>query len=345
MKLFNDIKRKILGPAVILLVVPLLHGCGRIAQATPSSASDMLMGTFVRVILYPSAGLAVPPDGAINSAIELAKALEDRLSLYNPKSALNDLNRTRVSTGDPDLFTVIRRATEISRSTGGEFDVTVAPILKRNGFYSEVPRQILDLIPDNDTGVSWTNIKLDETNGSVSIADGTCLDLSGIAKGYIVDRMAGKMKEQGAEHFLINAGGDIYCTEKKDGSAWKIGLRDPRTGKVLITLGIKNAAVATSGDYENKVTDRGSGEVVSHIIDPSTDGPVKLKPSSVTVIAVDCMTADALATGMMAMGAEKAVDLADSIEGVEVITVDEPGSDVVVRYSASARAYVLGGQE
>jgi len=104
-------------------------------------------------------------------------------------------------------------------------------------------------------------------------------------------------------------------------------------------------AVATSGDYENVVIDRKSGEYISHIIDPSGEKAKREIPSSITVIAPTCAEADALATGMMAMDKDKAIALADTLKDVEIIAIECPGGRRSMNFSKGAAKYVVGPSE
>ncbi|MGB2599577.1 MAG: FAD:protein FMN transferase, partial [Candidatus Omnitrophota bacterium] len=104
----------------------------------------------------------------------------------------------------------------------------------------------------------------------------------------------------------------------------------------------KDMAVATSGDYENVVIDENTGEVLSHIIDPFREAPIKETFSSVTVIAPTCAEADALATGMMVMGKDDAIALANEMKDVSIIVVTGSDGQHSVDLSEGAEKYVTG---
>lgn len=299
------------------------------------------MGTFVEVKAIAPGREREGIEKYIDDALTLARKLEKVTSIFNADSELNKLNLAGKLEVSPELFNLLRDAVEVSRLTGGEFDVTVTPIVKADGFYGDMPKEILDEIPDTFEGVGWENIELSGDGKTVTLLNGAWIDLSAIAKGYIVDRMSKFLKERGIEFFLINAGGEIYCAEKPKGELWRIGVRKPATEEIVITLGIENMAVATSGDYENVVRDDLTGEVVSHIIDPRTQRAVKENLSSVTVIADKCYKADALATGMMAMGTKEAIELSEKLEGVETIIVNEAETRSKVSFSRGAEALII----
>ena len=327
------------------LGVFLLTGCSRAGKPGGYSRTVSLMGTFVQVKL---AEMATDPVEVVNGLLEDARGMEKKFSVFDPESEVNALNIAGTQKVSPELFALIGSAGRISCITEGGFDITVAPALKANGFYKNMPADIRDKIPDGYSGRDWRDVTLG-AGDTVILPEGVWIDLSGIAKGYIVDRMSGFLRREGIDAFLINAGGDIYCAAKANGDVWKIGIRRPVSGhqgggagrNVVITLGVRDMAVATSGDYENVVIDRDTGEALSHIIDPSVGKPGREVPSSITVIAPTCTEADALATGMMAMGREKAITLANTLEDVEIIVVECSEGRETIDFSRGAAGYVV----
>jgi len=282
---------------------------------------------------------------AVSGAFQLADELEKRFNIYYPKSEINSLNIAREQSVSPALFDLLEKSEEISRLTSGGFDTTVAPVLKQEGFYKDMPESIREKIPDSPAEGGWKDIILSPESRNVTLRSTAWVDLSGIAKGYIVDRMAEFFRKNKIQGFLINAGGDIYCGERNGDGKWMIGLREPGTEGVLLVLELEDMAVATSGDYENWIMDRDTGEVFSHIVDPLHHALVEKELSSVTVISPACAEADALATGMMAMGKGEAIALADAIEGVEAIVVTFSRDGYKIDYSGGAGEYIVWRQK
>ena len=126
------------------------------------------------------------------------------------------------------------------------------------------------------------------------------MDLGGIAKGYGVDRAVAALRAHGIEHGLVNVGGDLYALgERPDGSAWRVGVRDARDPtRIERTLELSNAAVATSGDYEQFFDH--AGRRYHHLLDPRTGEPIQTRTHSVTIVQPTCMQADAAATASFA---------------------------------------------
>lgn len=298
------------------------------------------MGTFLEVRVSSFNMSREQLKEALEGAFRLADVLVGEVNGFDPASGINRLNLSRDSQVSPDLFYVIKNAGRINRLTGGAFDPTVSPILKRQGFYGDMPPEILDMIPDDDAGVGMDNVELFPGSFRVVLHNSAWLDLSGIAKGYVVDRIAAHLRECGISDFLVDAGGDMYCGVKEDGRKWRIGLRKPGRQSVLAVLEVSGLAVATSGDYEKFISERGTGTEFSHIVAPSAGEMLVKVPSSFTVIAPDCLTADALATAMMVMGKRKSLELADGMESIEVIVAGMNDDPARMMFSAGAEQYI-----
>jgi len=325
---------------IAILTLFLAAGCSRPEANREYARTVMLMGTFVQVKAYTGGLSRSGVDRIMRDALKEARQLEERLSVFNAYGEAVELNTKKELKASPDLFAIIGTSKRMSLLTDGKFDITVAPVLKADGFYKDMPSGIRERIPDDDSGVGWENIVMDPADGMIRLKNNAWVDLSGIAKGYIVDRVSFLLKNKGVKEFLVNAGGDVYCTYKNSGENWTIGLRRPAERDIIMALEIKNMAVATSGDYENVIVDEETGEVTSHIIDPIDKKARPEEPSSVTVIAPTCAEADALATGMMAMGGEKAVALADKLKNIEVIVVERRGGEYRVSFSKNAEDFV-----
>jgi thiamine biosynthesis lipoprotein len=150
---------------------------------------------------------------------------------------------------------------------------------------------------------------------------GMKLDLGAIAKGYAVDCAIKRLKGQGIKSCLISAGGQIYCLGTNSGKPWRVAVKDPRNPGLLEKLELKDAAVATSGDYAQYFIK--DNKRYSHIMNPKTGCPSESGVASVTVIAPDGLTADALSTAIFVLGKEKGQALANRFPGVKVKIIEE----------------------
>ncbi len=329
--------------AAVCLVPPFfaLSGCYA-ARTREYSRNLSMMGTFVQVKVSDEQGLgSARIEKAMTEALSAGAELEKKLSIYDPAGEVSTLNRSKSMKASPELFGLIALAAEVGGKTSGAFDITVAPALKARGFYADMPEEIRRTIPDGNGGVGWRNVSLDRGSGTVILRNGAWIDLSGIAKGYIADMIAENLSSSGAECFLVNAGGEIRCGGGKSGKKWRIGIQRPGGPGSVAVLALTDAAVATSGDYENFIVDSASGGGVSHIVDPGAGAPMDKKKRSVTVITKNCAYADALATGMMVLGTAKSMALADELGDADAIFVETVDGKEVLSFSKGAGKYLI----
>lgn len=179
--------------------------------------------------------------------------------------------------------------------------------------------------------------KIHIDGNSIRIQEGMSLTLDGIAKGYAVDRAIEELKSKGIESALVDAGGDIRTLGTRPrGEKWTVGLRNPEDASdSIMEFSLSGQAIATSGNYERYFDEDAR---VGHIMDPNTGRSVLIS-SSATVIAEDCVTADALATAVFVLGPENGTRLVNSLSNTEslIIGYDYPcelyGSDGLSKYT------------
>ena len=169
--------------------------------------------------------------------------------------------------------------------------------------------------------------KIDVNDDGVQLPEGMSIDLGAIAKGYISDRIADFLAEEGVESALLNVGGNVRTVGvKPDGSNWRIGIQDPKGARDQSIVGIVSLAgnsVVTSGIYERGfVLD---GVCYHHIFDPKTGWSVQNELAGVSIVTEEACTADALSTTVFAMGLEKGTAFMESLEGADAIFVTREG--------------------
>lgn len=269
----------------------------------------LMMGTFIEVLSFDRRAA-----GIVFSEL---KRIESLLSKYDPQSEASRLNEKGKLAVSPETFFVLTRARELWSKTRGAFDVTVAPLMDIWGFTDKkyrLPSQ--EEINSVKRVIGPDKILLNPEGFMVEFsAPGMKIDLGGIAKGYAVDCAVSALKRKGVKDCLINAGGDIYCLGSKNGRPWKVAVRNPRKSGVVEYLDLQDKAVATSGDYEQYFTI--DGKRFSHIFDPGTGYPADSGVISVTVIADDCLSADALATAIFVLGKDRWLKLSGDFPGIK----------------------------
>ncbi|HRW94718.1 MAG TPA: FAD:protein FMN transferase [Bacteroidales bacterium] len=230
-------------------------------------------------------------------------------SIYNNHSLLSKLNHN-LTLGTDSLFRIVfKRSQEISIHTDGAFDISAAPFFDYWGFGSEKRDSLKKWDPEaikEYTGMD--KFCLEDT--LLNKKDPRCsLNMNAIAKGYACDLVADSLSRLGITDLLVEIGGEIVCKGlNPDRKPWRIGIDSPVDGNVHpgesieVVISLTNKALATSGNYRNYYML--NGKKYAHIIDPRTGMPVLHHLLSATVIADDCMSADAYATAFMVMGLE-----------------------------------------
>lgn len=292
------------------------------------------MGTLFRISVYAPNEAAAKK--ASDKAFERIAQLDAIMSDYKPASELMLL--CKKAGGDPvevspDLYKVLERAEEIARETEGAFDISISPVVK----LWRKARRTRALPPADElkkalAKVDFTKIKLDPMRRTVQLLlVGMLLDLGGIAKGYAADAALEVLRSQGFRSASVAAGGDIAIGDSPPGErGWKVGiaaLKDP-DGPPTHWLLLKNAAVSTSGDSEQYVEI--AGKRYSHIMDPKT-GLGLTGRRSVTVIAPNATTSDALATALAVMGLDRALKFLETRKDLDGLLVYEMDGKEVTR--------------
>jgi thiamine biosynthesis lipoprotein len=246
---------------------------------------------------------------------EVEKILTDfdmSLSLYRDSSILSRINRNEETEPDSFFTGVFIKSKEMSQLTQGTFDVTVGPLVKAWGFGPDSRKNFSE--SKRDSLLQLVGIeKVDMINGRVVKSDPrVSLDFNAIAQGYSVDVIYNYLKAMGFKSFLVEIGGEIRVRGDKGGAMWKVGIDRPFDNNMnpgadmQAIIRLKEQALATSGNYRKFYIE--DGIKYSHTIDPKTGYPAKNQLLSVTIIASDCASADAIATGCMVMGKDKTIE-------------------------------------
>jgi thiamine biosynthesis lipoprotein len=295
-----------------LLSTAFLCGC----QNKPVyKETRVLMGTFVEVT-------SASPDACAIVFREIQR-IEDSLSKYKGDSEISKLNRSGKLKVSPDTYYILKKSQEFWRLSDGAFDITVGPLLDVWGFTDKNYRlPSSERIKNALARVGFEKIIFDDTDSTVTFKIPQMkIDLGAIAKGYAVDCAVKKLKASGIANCLINAGGQVYGLGDNLGKPWNIGLKNPRGNSVLNYLKLKDQAVSTSGDYEQYFIR--TKKRYSHIFNPKTGYPADSDIISVTVLARDGLTSDALSTSIFVLGKKKGEELAKKFPDVKVTILEK----------------------
>lgn len=277
----------------------------------------LTMGTTysVKVVTGP---MADPDRQALHRAIEgVLAAVNGEMSTYQPDSELSKFNaspRTDPVPASAHLRAVLSEALRIGALSGGAFDVTVGPLVNAWGFGPDGEQT-----PPDDATVAALRerVGLDKirlVGEAVQKArPDVFVDLSAIAKGHGVDRVAEVLEGQGFSEYLVEIGGELRARgHNREGRRWRVGIEKPDdTARALIeVIALSDASLATSGDYRNFYEK--DGKRISHTIDARSGRPIEHRLASVSVVHPDCATADGLATALNVLGPEEGFELARS---------------------------------
>jgi thiamine biosynthesis lipoprotein len=307
--------------------------------------SGSTMGTYFGVTCRCSGDQTGAVSGTELEALivqELAR-VNAEMSTYDPQSVLSKFNSgsTDVWFDVPDaLLDVVSAARELSQLSGGAFDVTVGPLVNAWGFGPDgVPEPPSEReLETLRSRVGYQHVHT-RNDPSALLKDAEIyVDLSAIAKGHGVDRLAELLRRAGCQDFLVDIGGEVRVRGRNPrGREWRIGVEvpDPSAGgEVQRVLRLTDSAVATSGDYRNfREID---GERLSHTIDPRSGRPVRHALASVTVVHPSAMWADGFATALNVLGPEDALALAGSLDLAALLVIRGPNG-FEERYTAAMR--------
>lgn len=309
---------------------------GRSAPSAPARIEGRTMGTTWSVLLdgpRPAARLE-----ALRSEVEtLLVEINASMSTYDPESELSRFNRLRstapVEISKP-LAEVMALSLDVSRRSGGTFDVTVGPLVEAWGFGR---RGRVEHLPDDaEVARLLTHVGADQ----LVLADRTLakrhpeveVDLSAVAKGDAVDRVSELLLSRGEPSHLVEIGGELRARGRSaQGTPFRVGIEEPEPGQRALRLAVAldNRALASSGNYRNHFTR--DGRRFAHTLDPRTGRPVQHPLLAVSVLHDRCAAADAWATALLAAGPEQAWAMATAQELDVLLLVEGPEGAVVQR--------------
>lgn len=313
---------------LLLLIIPFLAATILILKKQKPYQYDqgMVFGT-VYHFTYQS-------DENLKEEIEAElKKFDDSLSPFNDSSVISRVNRNEELVTDSFFQACFKRSMEISKETDGAFDITIAPIANAWGFGFKK-----GAFPDSlmiDSLRQFTGYeKVSVVDGKVVKQDPRImLSCSAVAKGYSVDVVAHLLDRKGIKNYMVDIGGEVVVKgENPKQAEWRIGINKPVDDSLSVNqelqtvLKVTDLGMATSGNYRNFYYK--DGKKYAHTIDPRTGYPIQHSVLSTTVIAKDCMSADAYATAFMVMGLKEAEKFANAHPEIDVyfIYTDDNGN-------------------
>lgn len=312
-----------IGCLVVALML-VLGGCRRAARA-PLTRSTVALDTTVTIAVYDVQASTEVLDDCV-------QRIQHYESLFSRTRAGSDIYRLNTAGGawvtvDAETRALMQQALDICRESGGKFDITVAPITSLWNFSSESP-----VVPDKAalaeavTHVGYDKLEID--GDRVRLTDPAAgVDLGGVAKGYIADRLREYLVSQKVSGALVDLGGNVLAVGDKQGEAFRVGIRDPQDSAALAaTVAVRDRSVVTSGSYERGFTQ--DGVYYHHILDPASGYPVNNGLAAVTILSEQSVVGDMLSTTCFVLGEEEGLALVERTDGVEALFVRADGTQV-----------------
>ncbi len=264
-------------------------------------------------------------DNIARDVIANLQNLHNCLNIFASESEVSRLNRTPPFTSfhcSDTLWQVLLSAREAYQLTDGAFDISVGPLMQLWGFHRK-----RDSLPSAEeieqalNSIGLDKLLFDEATQSVAFTQaGMSLDFGGLAKGFALDYIRPLVEKQGCQSYMLNLGGNIYCSEKPppgQRQAFQIGIRDPAdANKIVRTLALRGRFISTSANYERAVQ---IGEKkIGHLLDPRSGKPVQ-RQGSVTVLTSKGAWSDAFSTAVFVDDEKLAKKLAENMPDTEII--------------------------
>ena len=318
--------------ATLIAALLTLTGCAS-AGVEKQSAVGFYLDTVITLTAY------VEDASVLNDALQECGRYEKLLSRTVEGSDVWNINHAE---GKPvevsqDTLNILEAASQVSALSGGAFDVTIAPVSTQWDFTSGAA-----VLPDAgaiaEAAQKVDYRKVTVEGNSVTLPAGMMIDLGGIAKGYIADRVKAYLMARGVDSAILSFGGNIVAIgHKPDGSPWRVGIQDidKPTGAYMLVSKNYGGSTVTSGIYERGFTV--DGVYYHHILDTATGWPVQNELASVTIFSDDSMWGDALATAAFALGTERGMAMIEGIDGVEAVFI---ARDRNVKYTSGAEDYM-----
>lgn len=307
---------------IIILFSIFLNGC-QIEKKEAQAVTDntFMMDTFIQMKAYGAEAREV-----IDASFKRMQEIEDEMSVSIKTSQIYKINShpQKEIKIKKDTFKVIQKALAYAKLTEGKFDPSIRPLVELWGVDTENAH-----IPSNSEInkarklVNYKEIKIDESKKTVRLTKkGMKLDLGAIAKGYAADEVRKIIESKGVESAYVNLGGNVLVIgSKPDGSAWKVGIQNPRLSKsgVIASIEVRDKTIVTSGNYERYFKE--NGIIYHHIIDPTTGRPARTGIISTSIITRNSFDADALSTSVFILGPKKGLKLIESMPDVETMII------------------------
>jgi FAD:protein FMN transferase len=294
--------------------------------------SGSTMGTTYSVKLLEnklgSAGVALLKQEIDDLLVDVNR----QMSTYIPESEINAFNASTSTTPftvSAGFASVVKRSIELCRDTTGAFNPTLDRLINAWGFGPEGPRYQPDFVEVTEdlSFVGCDMVAYVDPRSIRKAEPEVTINLNAIAKGWAVDQVAALIESKSVTNYFVEIGGEVFArgiSEKI--RSWRVGIDRPAEGSAPgeafdLVVELDGRAIATSGDYRNFAVGA-DGVKFNHILDPRSGSPATTPLASVSVLAPDCATADAIATALFVMGTEEGLAWVEAQPGIEAAFIE-----------------------
>ncbi len=309
----------------------------RVLPALESPISDIrtdLLATRIEIILYYEGDQQL-----IDECFELIDYYESILSRSEDRKDTSEIYKLNSAEGgvvtlSDDTIECLQYGIDYSKSSNGAFDITIGALSSpwmesQNEAEDKIGIRPTDkVIEEAIATIDYNNVVINGNEVYLTNPD-TKVDLGGIAKGYIADKVADYIREQGVETALLNLGGNVLTIgSKADDKPFVVAIQEPVHGSSnrLGRLAIYDQSVVSSGDYERFFYDKNDGNLYPHILDTTTGFPVVTDLAQATIISHKSITGDGLSTAVYSLGSVDGLEYVENIDDVEAILVKKDGT-------------------
>lgn len=313
--------------ALLFIFCQILSGCGN-QTTTSTSKSGFYFNTIITVTIYQDVD-----EDTMDECFALARKYENLFSNTIPES---DISRINAANGTPvavddETIALLEKGIAYGELSEGKFDITIGKLsdlwdISTKALLEETDASMIPVKEDIASAlatIDYHNIRI-ERNEVTLLDPNTKLDLGGIAKGYIADRMKAFLNEKGFTNGFINLGGNFLALgPKENGDAYTVGIQKPfaEDGSAIASIEVTDETVVSSGIYERYFTV--DDTLYHHILDTSTGYPYRNNLLGVTIITENSVDGDALSTTCFSLGLEDGMALIESLPDTEAVFITD----------------------
>lgn len=304
---------------ILTFCLLLLSGCTSSPASESISKNGIFFDTLISIEIW-----GTNDSSLLDDCFELCTKYENKFSRTLPDSEISKINQSGgapVEVSD-ETIKLIQKGLNYSKLSNGTFDITIAPLSSLWDFKNNtgtIPSKTA--IEEAKKHINYKNIVIN--GNTVKLLDPhSALDLGGIAKGYIADRLKDFLIKKQVKHAMINLGGNVLTIgEKLDGTPFHIGIQKPfaNQNETIASVPIVDQSIVSSGIYERYF--KKNGKIYHHLLDPFTGYPKQNNLLSVTILSASSADGDALSTVCYTLGLEKGMELINQLDNIEAIFI------------------------